>query len=544
MSVDPRLVAGVDDPPAVTAANRGSSNADKLVTVAMQSTTLLRDSERVAYARVSLVGGAKPLYRVRSRDFKGWLTSQFYATHGRTPSAQALGDALGVLEGHALHYAGIREVEVRVRVGGDGENEIALDLGTRDWICAVVTSNGWYTEPHGERCFVRPNGLLPLPMPSKDSDLAVLRDILPCGKDDAVWARAAGAMVGWLHPLGPYYGLNLTGEQGSAKSTFARLLKDTFDPAGADLRAEPRELRDLAIAAEHGHILALDNLSGIRPLLSDGLCRLLTGAAFGTRALYENREEEIFRASKPVILNGIGDHATRGDLLDRLLTIQLPPIPDTERRSERQVRSQFNAQHARILGGLLSAVATMMREIERVRRQLKGRHRMADAFERAIAAEVALGLKAGTFERAADTGRKEAHVVAIESSTVGPWLMKLLDDKREFNGTYGELLNALDLAPPEVIRRSEWPKNARRLRGEITRLAPALRAIGVMVQIDLPRQGRGQPLRLALTPDKIAGTDLHDLQNLQDHKASASTSVDDVGTVDEHALLDEEVLAP
>ena len=57
------------------------------------------------------------------------------------------------------------------------------------------------------------------------------------------------------------------------------------------------------IAASNGHLLAFDNLSTVR--LSDEFSRLATGAGFSTRTLYENREEEIFSAARPVILNGI-----------------------------------------------------------------------------------------------------------------------------------------------------------------------------------------------------------------------------------------------
>jgi hypothetical protein len=51
---------------------------------------------------------------------------------------------------------------------------------------------------------------------------------------------------------------------------------------------------------------------------------LSTGGGFSTRTLYKNDEETIFSAKRPIIITGIGDVATRGDLLDRAL---LPPPP-------------------------------------------------------------------------------------------------------------------------------------------------------------------------------------------------------------------------
>jgi hypothetical protein len=86
------------------------------------------------------------------------------------------------------------------------------------------------------------------------------------------------------------------------------------------------------IAAKNGWVISLDNLSHIPVWLSDALCRLATGGAFGTRQLYENTEEVLIEAKRPVILNGIEELTTRGDLLDRSLVLTLPAIPDDKRR--------------------------------------------------------------------------------------------------------------------------------------------------------------------------------------------------------------------
>ena len=72
-----------------------------------------------------------------------------------------------------------------------------------------------------------------------------------------------------------------SGEQGSAKSTFSAVLRSLLDPNTAPLRALPREDRDLFIAANNGHVLTFDNVSGLRGWLSDTLCRLATGGGFG-----------------------------------------------------------------------------------------------------------------------------------------------------------------------------------------------------------------------------------------------------------------------
>jgi hypothetical protein len=59
------------------------------------------------------------------------------------------------------------------------------------------------------------------------------------------------------------------------------------------------------IAATNSWCMALDNISHLPAWLSDAVCRLSTGGGFATRTLYENDEETIFDAQRPIILNGI-----------------------------------------------------------------------------------------------------------------------------------------------------------------------------------------------------------------------------------------------
>jgi len=140
----------------------------------------------------------------------------------------------------------------------------------------------------------------------------------------AVWLAAA------LRPVGPYPLLKLLGEQGSAKTTAARGLRAVVDPNAAPVRAEPRDTRDLMIAANNGWLLVLDNMSAVKPDLSDALCRLATGGGFATRTLYTDEDETIFDAQRPVVLTSIEEVGTRSDLLERSLIVELPTIPEKE----------------------------------------------------------------------------------------------------------------------------------------------------------------------------------------------------------------------
>src|SRR5258706_7478208 len=187
------------------------------------------------------------------------------------------------------------------------------------------------------------------------------------------------------------------------------------------------------IAATAGWVVRLDNLSRITPWLSDALCRLATGGGFGTRKLYENDEEVLFDAMRPVLMNGIEELATRSDLLDRALLLTLPAIPDDRRRTEAELWEAFERKRPGVFGALLEAVSCALRDESSV--HLDRWPRMADFARWAVAAEPALGLRLGEFMNAYMGNREAAKDLALEASPVSAALLTLVEDCERWEGT-------------------------------------------------------------------------------------------------------------
>ena len=131
--------------------------------------------------------------------------------------------------------------------------------------------------------FQRPDGLLPLSsVLAGEGSIELLRPYVNLSERDfrllVVWMAAA------LRPVGPYPILALYGEQGSAKSTLARVVRLSIDPQAAPLLTEPRSTRDLMVTAVNGWLLAYDNIGVIPAWLSDGCaCRRPEGHSRGAR---------------------------------------------------------------------------------------------------------------------------------------------------------------------------------------------------------------------------------------------------------------------
>jgi hypothetical protein len=266
--------------------------------------------------------------------------------------------------------------------------------------------------------------------------------------------------------------LTVVGEQGSGKSTAARLIRRLVDPHQADLRAEPRQIDDIMIAASRSRIVALDNLSHLSPWLSDALCRLSTGGALTKRELYSDDNETIIEATRPVIITSIGDVITRGDLIDRAITITMPAMSDSDRRQEADIWQTFERLSPAILGVLLDGVGRALASQDRT--VVSNLPRMADWAVWSSAAESALGWSGRAIVDAYRTMRD----TVVESNLDGDaFAIALRSVPRPYEGTATELLERLTPATRKTPRG--WPDSPRALGVALRRLAPALRAVGI-----------------------------------------------------------------
>jgi hypothetical protein len=220
----------------------------------------------------------------------------------------------------------------------------------------------------------------------------------------------------------------------------------------APLRALPREDRDLFIAANNGHVLAFDNVSGLRYWISDTLCRLATGGGFAVRQLYTDQDEVLFDAARPVILNGIEDIVARPDLADRALFLTLEPIPESRRRPEAELWTAFEVDRPYILGALLDVVVEGLKRLPETR--LEELPRMADFALWATACETAIW-PAGTFWTAYSSNRDEAVAGVIESDPVANVVRALMATRTKWTGTASDLLGDLTELVDEHSERAK-----------------------------------------------------------------------------------------
>jgi hypothetical protein len=486
--------------------------ADELIALTIAAQFFHDAASRNAYASFTTGEGdqrRRETWSVQSKRFRLWLCKRYLDEHGTVPAANAVRDAIHALHGQAVLAGRPLPVAVRLAVttetDDDGTNPrpcVWLDLADEAWQVACIGPRGW-TVLGPCSCpvrFVRHPGMLPLPEPVRGGRLDELRPFLNL-PNPLDWQLACGWLLGAINPGIPRPILQLHGEQGSAKTFTARVLRHTFDPHHVPLRRLPRTDRDLMIAATKSQVLAYDNLSALTAEQSDMLCSITTGAGAGTRTLYENDAETLFTARRPILLTGIPDVATRADLADRCITVKLPPIPDQRRRPEADLWRDFEAVRPRVLGALLTAASAALANLPST--PLAHIPRMADFAAWVAAAEPALGWPAGSFLGAYTGNRLDGLTAALDDSPVGSAVLALMTRQDFWEGTNDQLLRQLTEAADDVTRRqAAWPRSARKLSADLDRLAPSLRAAGVALTRGRKAGGkRDRLLRLARTCD-------------------------------------------
>jgi hypothetical protein len=366
---------------------------------------------------------------------------------------------------------------VFVRVG-EADNKLYLDLCDKAWRAVEIDGDGWRVIDKPPVRFRRSSGMTPLPEPERGGSITDLRKFLNV-KSDADFVMVVSWLLAAFRNRGPYPVLVLTGEQGSAKSTLSAILRSLIDPNVAPLRSLPREIRDLFIAANNGHALVFDNLSSLPDWLSDALCRLATGGAFAVRQNYTDQDEVLFDAVRPIILNGIEDVATKGDLVERSIVSMLTPIDESKRKTEAELWASFEAARPRLLGALLNAVSRGIKRLPQT--TMEKLPRMADFALWATACETEFCPPGTTFNSAYSSNRDNAVEIAIEASPLAAAIRSLMAGRTgtEWTGTSTQLLADLASVAGEGATKSRaWPKVPNALSSKLRRAAPDLRKVG------------------------------------------------------------------
>jgi hypothetical protein len=184
------------DDPFVENADYGEGSVDALLRLA-SSARLYRSSDGRLHARVK-IGDRREIYGLNSPGFRDWLTDGYFADRREPPSQWAIRRVVSLLESRARFDGGMPSVFIRVGREHDGDGKVStyfLDLGDPSGRAIQIRADGWTLVDRPNVHFRRPDGQLPLPLPTQDGSIDLLRPYVNLTKGDfrllASWLTAA-----------------------------------------------------------------------------------------------------------------------------------------------------------------------------------------------------------------------------------------------------------------------------------------------------------------------------------------------------------------
>ena len=446
-----------------------------LVDLAKERCTLFHCPDNDPYA-VFKKSGHRECWRITGAGFQEWLTFLYYTERGRVPGEKPLKTAVSTLSGIARFEGESRPVPVRVANHGDA---VWLDLCDESWRAIEITSSGWRIDPAPPVMFIRTAAMRSLPEPVPGGDLAPLWKIVNIPADERLIVLSW--MLECLRIETPYAVLELTGEEGSAKSSTQQYLREIIDPNRVNLRAAPKNIEDIFISARNAHIISYNNLSHIKSEYQDALCVLATGGGFASRTLYTNGEETVMDVKRPVMLNGIATIVTAQDLLGRTVHVDLPAIE--ARLSEVEIKQTFERSKGVILGGLLDLFVKVLTELPKVEIPENKRPRMADFAYLGEAVYRVFGREPGEFLTDYEEKRRDGVHRTLDASPVAVACLAYLDKDLAGNGFEGTVKGLFEAVTPHRPEGEAWPRSPKGFADALRRIAPALRLIGINAKI-------------------------------------------------------------
>lgn len=438
-----------------------------------------RDRHGTAYMRACLESGGWQTFEIDSGKCREHLARYFANQHRFLLNPKEHAD----LQSHLADLTPPDRVEAIFNRVARDEKKIVLDLGDALGQVVVIQNGEWEVTKDHEVNFVRPPGMGSLPSPNRNGSNRGLWKLFPHVSEHGQILCDGWLVSGLMRPPRCFV-LELIGEQASAKSTLGTTLVQMYDPKGECRQALPRNERDLRVVAEDSYAVHFDNISDLPDYMSDAMCRLVDGTAFSVRKHYTNKARVVFDGTRHVILNGITPIVTRPDLKSRTLTVEIPPIPEKDRRGDDYIEKRVREIAPDVLGALLNATALSQQQYANT--ECKTSLRNTSAAKWVSAGETALGHSEGDFVSAAHAAKREAELDILADLDWYDAFCKVIDEKGgEFDGTASEFLGAMRFkgAGSDLVRPLGFPANAAVLGKEIKRLKPVLTKAGYVVVI-------------------------------------------------------------
>lgn len=439
---------------------------------------LFCDDVNDTYASVT-ISGYREILSLESKEFNWYLNHLYYRQFSKAINKDNLQQVINILQAEA-RFGNVKKIPLSNRVAKK-DNSFWYDLTNDKWQVLEITADGWNIVNNPPILFNRFRHQDEQVTPDKNGDINKIFDYLNIKNYHTLFLCW---LVSCFVPDIPHAMLVVYGEKGSAKSTACSLLKQLIDPSVLETLTIPKDMRSLIVNLQKHYFLPFDNVSYVNEDVSDTLCRAITGGGIQQRKLNTNSEDCIFTFKRCLAINGINNVATRSDLLDRAILIELSRIDDKERRELSEVQSSFKVDLPYILGGIFDVLSKAISIYPTVK--LDRLTRLADFTRWGYAIGEALGGKGQIFLKEYNRNINTQNIEAINNDVVATLIIAFMKDKKEWKGRISELYNSLLNLTSDCgisANSKQLPKGANHLSRRLKSLQSNLNAMGISFDI-------------------------------------------------------------
>jgi hypothetical protein len=507
------------------------------------------------FTAMKMQDGHVEVHPMDEQRFKNWISGIYYQEKDDLLNEEELKKIVRILTAKAEFDGNIprHRLDVRVRgynnnddegnnndgvssvgyVGSMGEitenfDAIYYDLTNKKWEAIKITPEGWDIDSQPPILFRRYGSERPQPYPDRNYPPDILDKFLdllnlkPQHKETQKELLKPLTITNFWPNTTPKPVLILPAAQGSAKTTAFELIRDLADPNIALTSSLPKEDFNLKQLLSHNFISFFDNVSDISDSQSDIICRAVTGAGDMKRALYENDTDVIYNYRRIIGLNGITNAATRADLLDRGIIVELGEITRKQRDLLRIIWRKNLGLKPKLLAFCLDVIVDVMKERQRWKgvdedyfgmknliMEKGGLPRMADwailaeQTSAAIAKIEGKPYRAGQFLEAFDKNLEILNIEALKTSLLAEALIAFMtemqvmkkgvdlekygDSNPHWEGSPTMLLSELNYfidvtSSVQINTKSRsWPQDPTSLGKQLAGIATNLRTLGIIV---------------------------------------------------------------
>lgn len=508
---------GIEEPK-----NNKENNTTKKILQLFESSELWINQNKEEFITLNLNGSIKHI-RLDSKEFRKQLQYLFFQRYSKPAHTQAVLEAVQTLSGKALLEGKKYTSFVRI---GKGDDFIELDL-LNGYAVQIRRDSIIIDKPICK--FEQSSNLKPLPYPDLNvgvNEWELLSTFLNTSKEGIILSLAW--LIGCFNIDGEFPVLNIVGErEGVGKSTASKFLKSVIDPANVAIKPLPKVEDDLLTVCLHNHIIAFDNISHITDNLSDALCRISTGSGIAKRKLFTDTDAVLYFVKKPSILNGIDLFAERRDLRRRCIHVELERLSNP--RPINQLERVFNEAHPRLLGWLLMAVQSALREDCIDNLNLTD---MASFVEFVCKAEKIFPIPAVNFVETFKNNRLETSLKVVSENPITTVILELTE-AGEWRGTVSELQEKINQRFLNTSIGRNLPKDPKSLSRKIRRMISDLENLGVFCEffrdsknlsnVHIKRE-KGNISDISVTPNQLKINDSHsgDIPEITEIKGNIS----------------------